>query len=78
MVTGNLLKPSDMRVKENFKEVIIFLKTSNMQVDTSQQLRTIENLKIYDYDLKGWTDPGKKNPTERGGKMLHKCFFERV
>ncbi len=51
MVSGNILKPSDQRVKKNITPV-----------ETAVQLKHVENLTIYDYDLK--TIPGKR---ERGG-----------
>jgi hypothetical protein len=40
MVTGNLLKPSDMRLKDNFAAV-----------SPALQLNVISNIKIYDYDV---------------------------
>lgn len=39
-VTGVLLKPSDIRLKQNF-----------VPVDSAAQLRTIEELKLYDYEV---------------------------
>lgn len=38
MMTGNLLKPSDVRIKSNIESV-----------DPVEQLKNIRNLKIYDY-----------------------------
>lgn len=40
LVTGDILKPSDRRLKRNF-----------MLVDTSSQMTAIENIKIYDYEV---------------------------
>lgn len=45
LVTGNILKPSDQRIKENI-----------VSVNTAKQLENIKNLKIYDYELKQWKD----------------------
>eukprot|EP01114_Cavostelium_apophysatum_P010057 TRINITY_DN2345_c0_g1_i1.p1 TRINITY_DN2345_c0_g1~~TRINITY_DN2345_c0_g1_i1.p1 ORF type:complete len:847 (+),score=295.19 TRINITY_DN2345_c0_g1_i1:224-2764(+) len=56
MVTGNVVKPSDKRVKENFHEV-----------DTKEQLQHIEDLRIFDYDLKEWTQPSAKHNTRERG-----------
>lgn len=53
--TGNLLKQSDERVKENFKAV-----------DPSEQLERIKNVKVYDYQYKEEFDP--KQRKERGVK----------
>jgi hypothetical protein len=41
MVTGNLVKPSDRRLKSNIEPV-----------STTSQLKKLEQLKIYDYDVK--------------------------
>jgi len=45
LVSGNVLKPSDKRIKDNITPV-----------DTKVQLQNLTNLKIYDYDLKQWKD----------------------
>jgi len=54
MVTGNIVKPSDVRLKSDFDEV-----------RTESQLKNIEKLKIYDYNIKNPLGPGEKR--ERGG-----------
>ena len=59
LVTGQILKPSDQRIKENLQEI-----------PTEKQLENIKNLKVYDYDLKRWKDgSGTEKPQakERGG-----------
>lgn len=47
MVTGNLYKPSDKRIKSDIKEV-----------DPTSQLDNIRNLKIYDYIVRSQSERG--------------------
>eukprot|EP01119_Soliformovum_irregulare_P021983 TRINITY_DN741_c0_g1_i1.p1 TRINITY_DN741_c0_g1~~TRINITY_DN741_c0_g1_i1.p1 ORF type:complete len:668 (-),score=179.26 TRINITY_DN741_c0_g1_i1:329-2332(-) len=54
LITGSIMKPSDMRIKENLEAV-----------DTTKNLENIKNLKVYDYDLKKWKD-GPSPARERG------------
>lgn len=53
LVTGNIVKPSDVRLKSDFDEV-----------RTDSQLKNIEKLKIYDYNIKNPLGSGEKR--ERG------------
>lgn len=53
LVTGNLLKPSDKRLKENIQPA-----------STKTSLQNITRLKLYDYDLKNPAKPGEAR--ERG------------
>ncbi len=48
-MTGNLLKPSDVRIK-----------TDIVGVDPIDQLKNIRNLKIYDYLIKSRRERGGK------------------
>lgn len=47
LITGDVYKPSDRRIKSDFVEV-----------DTSKQLDHIRNLQIYDYKIKGRSERG--------------------
>jgi hypothetical protein len=55
MLTGDIIKPSDQRVKTNIQPV-----------STASQLANIEALQIYDYELIHGKGVGRKNDYERG------------
>ena len=64
LITGTVLKPSDQRIKENIQPV-----------DPSKQLENIQNLRIYDYDLKQWRDNVPPKQKERGGLWSSSSFY---
>ena len=55
MLTGDIIKPSDQRVKTNIQPV-----------NTASQLANIEALQIYDYELVHGKAAGATNDLERG------------
>ena len=57
LVTGDILKPSDRRLKRNF-----------MLVDSSSQMTSIENIKIYDYEVMAENSGVRR---ERGGMYFN-------
>lgn len=61
LVTGDILKPSDRRLKRNF-----------ISVDTSAQLAAIEKLKIYDYEVLHDANGTRR---ERGGMRHNQLRF---
>jgi hypothetical protein len=61
LVTGDILKPSDERIKTNITPL-----------SPSSQLENVEKLRLYEYELKHSVGPDGQPVRERGGKFI--CF----